>query len=105
MKQLRNLMTLMILAAISAGMPATEAQAESRVHVGVDLGGIVAVFDHGPRYVYQPPVVYEPRHAWRPPPRVYSPPRWHHSPPPPPPHYDRYRHRHQQAHMWDRHRR
>lgn len=59
-------------------------QAKAAVYVGVDLGGVTAAFDSGPRYgygYYPPPVVYRP--AWRPPPPPCPPPRWHHHRPPP----------------------
>lgn len=104
MKKFRNLLALMILTAIAALVPPQKVQAASRVYVGVDLGGIVAAFDTGPRYVYSPPVVYERPYTWRPappPPHAYPPPRWHHRPPLPPPHCDRYRHRHHQDDPWD----
>ncbi len=104
MKRLRNLLALMILAAIAAIVPAQKAQAGSRVYVGVDLGPVVAAFDTGPRYVYSPPVVYERPRIWLPPPpppRAYRPVRWHHHQPPPPPHYDRYRHGRHHDDPWD----
>lgn len=56
-------------------------QAKAGVYVGVDLGGVMAAFDSGPRYgYYPPPVVYRP--YWQPPPPSYPPPRWHHHRPP-----------------------
>nr|WP_321465592.1 hypothetical protein [uncultured Desulfobulbus sp.] len=90
MKQLPVVLALMIVAAIAAITPANQAQADSRVIVGVDLGGVVAAFESRPRYIYSRPVVYERRHTWRslpPPPRAYPPPRWHRQPPPPPRHH------------------
>ena len=65
MKQLPVVLALMIVAAIAAITPANQAQADSRVIVGVDLGGVVAAFESRPRYIYSRPVVYERRHTWR----------------------------------------
>ncbi|MDD2466972.1 MAG: hypothetical protein PHI97_23500 [Desulfobulbus sp.] len=109
MKNYRILLSLLILAAISAVLPADKAQAGSRVYVGLDLGGVIAAFDSRPHYVYTPPVVYERWHAWRlappPPCAYYPPPRWRHHPPPPPPYYDRHRERHHRDRDWNGYRR
>lgn len=106
MKTSRILLALLILVGITAMLPSAKAEANSRVYVGVDLGGLVAAFDTGPsygygtRYVYAPPVHYAPRwHTWRPaPPRPYPPPRWHHHPPPP----DHGRYHHWRSHWHHR---
>lgn len=79
-------------------------QAKAGVYVGVDLGGVMAAFDSGPRYgYYPPPVVYRP--YWQPPPPPCPPPRWHYHRPPPRhwhghDHWREHRRHHHRHHRW-----
>lgn len=65
--------TLLLALVVMAGQP-DKAKAGSRVHVGIDLGGLFV------------PVDYYPRHGhYRPPPDYYGRDRWYRVSPPPPP--------------------
>ncbi len=54
MKTSRILLALLILAGITAMLPSAKAEANSRVYVGVDLGGLVAAFDRPRLRVWHP---------------------------------------------------
>jgi hypothetical protein len=95
------LLALMVM----AGQP-EKVNADTRVHVGIDLGGLFV------------PVDYHPRHGrYYPPPVYYERDRWYRVPPPPPPrgwyrrqappvYYDEYRRPHHRpyyrSHHWRR---
>jgi hypothetical protein len=106
MNRAKRITTLLAFVLIAIAMHPAKAKADSRVYLGLDLGGIVAAFDTGPRYVhYGPPVVYERGHAWRPLPPPYPPPRWHGHRPPPRWYSHDHRRDHHRPQSWHRHRR
>jgi hypothetical protein len=99
MKTSLKMTALLTFTLLAITLQPGQAKAGSRVYVGLDLGGIVAAFDTGPRYVhYRPPVVYERWHAWRPAPPPYPPPRYHSHRPPPRWYHDDYRRGHHRSH-------
>ena len=99
MKRIALFSALVILSVLSVTAQPTTAQAESRVYVGVDLGALIAAYDHGPRYVYPVPVVEKRHFIKHRPHRVYYKAR-HHRYAPPPERWYRYHDRHRPGHRW-----
>ncbi|MBM9615132.1 hypothetical protein JWJ90_12670 [Desulfobulbus rhabdoformis] len=98
MKRIALFSALAILSVVTLVSKPSTAQAESRIYVGVDLGPVIAAFDHGPRYVYPVPVVHKRHYVSHRPHRIYHKVRHHRYAPPE--RWYRYNDRHRPSHRW-----